>query len=54
MQLPIVAPAPMVTIHADVFRSLCGNRRHLQSVQNCLTALTVLDNKASYSLWIVE
>ena len=46
MQLPIVAHAPLVTAHADVFRDLCENRRPLQHFQNYLTGLIVLDNKS--------
>src|SRR5436190_11654657 len=46
MQLPIVAPAPLVTAHADVFRDLFENRCQLQQFQNYLTGLIVLDNKS--------
>jgi hypothetical protein len=46
MQLPIVAPAPLVTAHADVFRDLFENRRQFQHFQNYLTGLIVLDNKS--------
>ena len=46
MQLPIVAPAPLVTAHADVFRDLFENRRQFQHFQNYLTGLSVLDNKS--------
>jgi len=46
MQLPIVAPAPLVTAHADVFRDLFENRRQFQHFQNDLTGLIVLDNKS--------
>jgi DDE superfamily endonuclease len=46
MQLPIVAPAPLVTAHADVFRDLCENRCQFQHFQNYLTSLIVLDNKS--------
>src|SRR6266571_8242893 len=46
MQLPIVAPAPLVTAHADVFRDLFENRRQFQHFQNYLTGLIVLGNKS--------
>src|SRR6266852_717168 len=46
MQLPIVAPAPVVTAHADVFRDLFENRCQFQHFQNYLTGLIVLDNKS--------
>jgi SRSO17 transposase len=46
MQLPIVAHAPLVTAHADVFRDLFENRRQFQHFQNYLTGLIVLDNKS--------
>jgi SRSO17 transposase len=46
MQLPIVAPAPIVTAHADIFRDLCENRCQFQHFQNYLTGLIVLDNKS--------
>jgi SRSO17 transposase len=46
MQLPIVAPAPVVTAHADVFRDLFENRCQFHHFQNYLTGLIVLDNKS--------
>src|SRR5688500_19353967 len=46
MQLPIVAPAPLVTAHAGVFRDLFENRRQFHHFQNYLTGLIVLDNKS--------
>src|SRR5467141_3589971 len=46
MQLPIVAPAPLVTAHADVFRDLFENRCQFHHFQNDLTGLMVLDNKS--------
>jgi SRSO17 transposase len=46
MQLPIVAPAPLVTAHADVFRDLFENRCQFHHFQNYLTGLIVLDNKS--------
>ena len=46
MQLPIVAPAPVVTAHADIFRDLFENRCQFHHFQNYLTGLIVLDNKS--------
>ena len=46
MQLPIVAPAPLVTAHADVFRDLFENRCQFHHFQHSLTGLMVLDNKS--------
>ena len=46
MQLPIIAPAPIVTAHADAFQELFENRRQFQHFQNYLTGLIVLDNKS--------
>ena len=46
MQLPIVAPAPIVTAHADVFRDLFENRCQFHHFQHYLTGLIVLDNKS--------
>jgi SRSO17 transposase len=46
MQLPIVAPAPIVTAHAEIFRDLVENRGQFQHFQNYLTGLIVLDNKS--------
>jgi hypothetical protein len=37
MQLPIVAPAPVVTAHADAFRDLFENRCQFQHFQHYLT-----------------
>ena len=45
MQLPIVAPAPIVTAHADICRDLFENRCQFRHFQNYLTALIGLDNK---------
>jgi len=45
MQLPIVAPAPIVAAHADSFRDLFENRCQFHHFQNYLTGLIVLDNK---------
>jgi SRSO17 transposase len=46
MQLPIVAPAPLVTDRAVVFRDLFENRCQFRHFQNYLTALMVLPNKS--------
>ena len=46
MQLPIVAPAPLVTARAEVFRDLYENRCQFRHFQNYLTGLMVLSNKS--------
>lgn len=46
MQLPLVAPAPLVEEHAPVFRNLFGNRCQFQHFVNYLTGLMVLENKS--------
>jgi SRSO17 transposase len=46
MQLPIVAPAPLVTARAGFFRDLFENRCQFRHFQNYLTALMVLPNKS--------
>ncbi len=46
MQRPIVAPAPIVAAHADIFRDLFENRCQFHHFQNYLTGLIVLDNKS--------
>ena len=46
MQLPIVAPAPIVRAHADAFRDLFENRCQFRHFQNYLTGLMVLPNKS--------
>src|SRR5215217_5662742 len=46
MQLPIVAPAPAVTAHADAFHDLFENRCQFQQFQHYLTGLMVLPNKS--------
>ena len=46
MQLPIVAPAPLVSAHADAFRDLFENRCQFHHFQHYLTGLIVLDNKS--------
>jgi len=44
--LPIVAPAPLVTVHAGAFRDLFENRCQFRHFQNYLTGLMVLPNKS--------
>jgi SRSO17 transposase len=46
MQLPIVAPAPVVSTHAQAFRHLFNDSRQFAHFQNYLTGLIVLDNKS--------
>jgi hypothetical protein len=46
MQLPIIAPAPLVATHADAFRDLFENRCQFRHFQNYLTGLMVLPNKS--------
>jgi DDE superfamily endonuclease len=46
MELPIVAPAPVVTEHAVVFRDLFDNQRQFRHFQHYLTGLIVLPNKS--------
>ncbi len=46
MQLPIVAPAPLVTMHAAAFQDLFENRCQFQHFQQYLTGLIVLPNKS--------
>jgi SRSO17 transposase len=46
MQVPIVAPAPLVSEHAQVFRHLFSDQRQYQHFQNYLTGLIVLENKS--------
>ena len=46
MQLPIVAPAPIVAAHAAIFRDLFENRCQFRHFQHYLTGLIVLDNKS--------
>jgi len=46
MEFPIVAPTPIVTAHADIFRDLFENRRQFRHFQHYLTGLIVLDNKS--------
>src|SRR5687768_2809782 len=46
MELPIVAPAPVVTEHAAVFRDLFDNQCQFRHFQHYLTGLIVLPNKS--------
>jgi SRSO17 transposase len=46
MQLPIVAPAPLVATHAAAFRDLFANRCQFRHFQGYLTGLMVLENKS--------
>src|SRR5687767_3815135 len=46
MQLPIVAPAPVVTTHAAAFRDLFANHCQFDHFQQYLTGLMVLPNKS--------
>jgi hypothetical protein len=46
MQLPIIAPAPLVATHATAFRDLFENRRQFRHFENYLTGLLVLPNKS--------
>ena len=46
MQLPIVAPAPIVSDHAPAFRHLFSDVRQFEHFQNYLSGLIVLENKS--------
>jgi hypothetical protein len=46
MELPMVAPAPIVTEHAVVFRDLFDNQCQFRHFQHYLTGLIVLPNKS--------
>ena len=46
MELPILAPAPVVTEHASVFRDLFENQCQFRHFQHYLTGLIVLPNKS--------
>ena len=46
MELPIVAPAPVVTDHAAVIRDLFDHQCQFRHVQHYLTGLIVLPNKS--------
>jgi len=45
MQLPILAPAPLVATHAEAFRDLFENCCQFRHFENYLTGLMVLPNK---------
>jgi hypothetical protein len=45
MELPIFAPAPVVTAHATVFRDLFDNPCQFRHVQHYLPGLILLPNK---------
>lgn len=46
MEVPIVAPAPVVTAHAGVFRDLFENQCQFRPFQHDLTGLIVLPHKS--------
>jgi DDE superfamily endonuclease len=46
MELPIVAPAPVVTDHTAIFRDLFDNQCQFRHFQHYLTGLIVLPNKS--------
>lgn len=46
MAWPIVAPAPIVMAHTEVFRALLENQRQFRHLQHDLTGLVVLPNKS--------
>ncbi len=46
MQLPILAPAPVVSQHAEAFKDLFENQKQYRHFQNYLTGLIVLSNKS--------
>jgi hypothetical protein len=46
MELPIIAPAPVVTAHAAVFRDLFDNQCQFRHFQHYLTGLIVLPHKS--------
>jgi hypothetical protein len=50
MELPIVAPAPVVTEHAVIFRDLFDNQCQFRHFQHYLTGLIVLPNKSLASI----
>ena len=56
MQVPLVAPAPIVEQHAQAFRDLFENRCQFGHFQNYVTGLMVLENKslANISRCVVE
>jgi hypothetical protein len=50
MELPIIAPAPVVTEHAAVFRDVFENPCQFRHFQHYLTGLIVLPNKSMANL----
>jgi DDE superfamily endonuclease len=46
MQLPLVAPAPLVTTHVAAFRDLFEHRRQFAHFEHYLTGLLVLEHKS--------
>jgi hypothetical protein len=46
MELPIVAPAPVVTEHAAIFRDLCDNQCQFRHFQHDLTGLIILPHSS--------
>ena len=46
MEMPIVAPAPVVTEHTSVFRDLFDNQCQFRHCQHYVTGLIVLPNKS--------
>jgi DDE superfamily endonuclease len=46
MELPLIAPAPVVSDHAAVFRDLLDNQCQFRQFQHYLTGLIVLPNKS--------
>jgi hypothetical protein len=50
MELPIIAPAPVVTEHAAVFRDVFENQCQFRHVQHALTGLIVLPHKRMANL----
>jgi SRSO17 transposase len=50
MELPIIAPAPVVTEHAAVFRDVFENQCQFRHFQHYLTGLIVLPNKSMANL----
>jgi SRSO17 transposase len=46
MQLPIVAPAPIVIEHSQAFRHLFNDHRQFDHFQNYLTGLIILEDKS--------
>src|SRR5215475_15224474 len=50
MELPIIAPAPVVADHTGVFRDLFDNQCQFRHFQHYLTGLIVLPNKSLASI----